>query len=319
MSRYKRGTPIGPYRLVRPLSDNGGMAVVYEATVEDNTFLHRHGASVALKIARVNETNSTIFEQLLINETNLLQDLRHPGIVRHYPIPLNHPRPFARAVDLDSHNPPWYFAMEMLRGGTVQELFARGKVEYPIEWKVELIYQIAVILDYIHIRSLAHRDLKPDNIMFRTPPHPKQIPTPVLIDFGLAQKRRLEETVTAATVWYADPERVSSIRDSGSMKNTAIAIRIDHLPSDVWALGVIAYEILTWGKHPFGGGTQKTILEEKILNEAPIPLPSAVPMRLQYLIYDMLHKKRDDRPTISKVIERLDKDIEIIPPRINLE
>lgn len=317
MARYKKGTRVGPFTLEAELSDYGGMASVYRARVEDSDFPNRNGVAVAVKIARVTDSNAAIFEQLLIKETDLLHDLRHPGIVRICPIPQFYKRQyFARAVELaaNPNNPddaPWFFAMELLRGDTLSKIIESRK--FSLEWRLEFIYQTAIIVDYLHLRQIVHRDLKPDNIMFRAAPHPKEIPTPVLIDFGLAEKRQLEPDVTAATISYASPERVEHLLRSEGYEPTDVGF--DHAPSDVWSLGVIAYEMLT-GQQPFGSSRDRTLVGQRIMNDPPEPMHESIPPNVRELVFDMLHKDYAKRPKIEEVTERLETKIEVIPPRI---
>ncbi|PJF22007.1 MAG: hypothetical protein CUN56_08180 [Phototrophicales bacterium] len=308
---YKRGTPVGPFRLDRLLSDTGGMSSVYEATVLDQQIAERNGKKVAIKIARIGMENDHIFETLLRQETELLNDLRHPGVVRIIPIEQFNQRYYVgRAPGLPGA--PWYFAMELLSTETVKNVIKNLR-KYSLGYRLELIYQITIILDYLHLREVAHRDLKPDNIIFRMPPHPKQMPMPVLIDFGLGLKRRIEPTVNAATVAYASPERVRTLMRPNGYQPTEQAF--DYFPSDVWALGVIAYELLT-GKHPFGDEANRTALAEMIMNGHPAKMNGNIPPEIEKVVWYMLNKNPQHRPTIPQVLKLLETKIEIPPPRV---
>ena len=310
MKDFKKGAHVGSFVIERKISDHGGMSSIYEASVIDREYPERHGTPVALKFARINEENATIYEQLLIKETDMLHDLRHPGIVRLCPISIYGKRfYFARAAELDD-DAPWYYAMELLSGGTLSE--NRTIDSFSQAWRIELIYQITVILDYLHIREVGHRDLKPENIMFRERPSQKTIPIPVLIDFGLAEKRRLNPEVSAATIGYAAPERVERLFNPGVYKTDTL---VDHLTGDIWALGIIAYEILT-GRYPFGEETQRTALGYKIIHQMPEPMSKNIPPKLQRLILDMLSKEPEQRPRIEEVLRRIETEIEITAPRI---
>jgi serine/threonine protein kinase len=257
-------------------------------------------------MTRIGEQNSDIYEDLLIKETDLLHDLRHPGIVRLCPmIQFEKPQYIARAPELVSKpdKAPWYFVMELLVGGQISEVF--GQRKFSLAWRIELIYQIAIIIDYIHLRHIAHRDLKPENILLRNVPHPQRTPVPVLIDFGLAEKRRLHPEVSAATLSYAAPERVKVLIAGGDPNNP----EVDHFPADIWSLGVIAYQLVTGG-YPFGDP-----LAERIMEATPDPMDESIPPNVQALLLDMLNKSPDDRPRIETVIQRLETQIEIVAPR----
>ncbi|MCU0497386.1 MAG: serine/threonine protein kinase [Anaerolineae bacterium] len=313
--RYGKGTIFGPFKLERMVSDGGGMAGVYEARAVENTYAEG-GAKVALKIARWGDEYEDIYEKLLKKETELLRELRHPGIVRIMPIQQGvHKRWYARAR-VSANDVPWYFAMELLEGGSMANVIGNNKFSLP--WRVELIYQLASIIDYLHIREVAHRDLKPENILFRHTPDRKTVPTPVLIDFGLVEKRQLQEEeeggIMAATVAYAPPEWVRRLRNTGKQTSEIFE---DKLAFDVWALGVIAYELLN-GKHPFGrpDTQQRTVLEEQIKTKEPATMNSDVPQGVQNLVLGMLEKDPRQRISIEDVLERLETQIEYISPRI---
>ena len=244
----------------------------------------------------------------------------------------------ARAVNLiretnTLQDAPWYFAMEYLAGDTLGKLL-QEKRNLSVAWRVELIYQIVIILDYLHLREVTHRDLKPDNIMFRSLPTSTQIPSPVLIDFGLAEKQLLNPQVSAASISHAAPERISYLMNL----EQGITQRPEQVTtaSDIWSLGIIAYEILSY-RHPFitsptdkqasllGIFKQSTpldstqsreVLAQNILNLPPQPLENAIPPYLARLIFDMLDKDPTQRPTTEAVIRRLETEIELISPRL---
>ena len=323
-----RGLSVGQYIVSDVLSDSGGMATVYKAIAVDKT------ATIAVKLARVDSAeNSVIYEQLLIKETEMLRDLRHPCVVRILPIHhFNRMQFYGRVVDAtdtdNSLDAPWCFAMEYLAGGRLADWLHHKR--FSLAWKVELIYQLAITLDYLHLRNIAHRDIKPDNIMFRVAPQPDNQPIPVLIDFGLSEKRKLEAEVSATTISHAAPELIQAMMQHENIPNP------DLFAIDVWALGVVAVEVLT-GQHPFLGEQttpstvfnlfssrsklqptlyNRQVLMEKIVYEPPDITANIIPIRLLTLIQQMLDKNPENRPTIEQVIYRLETDIELFPPRI---
>lgn len=302
---------IGPFKIESVLSKSGGFGVVYKACIDRDKEKDHHeriGRCVALKVARAQGPHAATIEQTLKDEIAVLNDLRHPGIVRVFPVGARR-RYLGRATEFDNHNPPFYFIMELLDNAKIEKLAADNR--FSMSWRVELLYQIAAVLDYLHLREFAHRDLKPDNILFRNPPSPDQTPQPVLIDFGLANKgNNNHQVVNAMTTLYASPERIYA-RHSG----ISTEINIDHKAVDVWALGVIAYELLN-RRYPFSETTSKTALEDKIVNHSPEPMNPDIPKGLQQLVMQMLSKNPGQRPNIGYVIQALETDTELISPRI---
>lgn len=320
---FKKGKQIGSFVILESLSDNGGMAELYKARIVDDTLPYRHGNFVALKVTRSTELHSHIYEQLLVKETDLLHDLRHPGIVRLIPIDQFNKRQFFARIS-NEPDAPWYFCMELLNGGTLANWIGSRKLSR--EWRIEVFYQIAVVLDYLHLRGISHRDLKPENIMFRNEIRPQTIPQPIFIDFGLSEKSMIRTTINAATLSHASPEQLHQI-----MGTSPPTENIDHLASDIWSLGIIAYELFA-EIHPFylkrehsrfGFRTTSTSLEDLKKNfvqtvtyDDPESLASLLPPRLDTLILAMLNKTPAQRPTIHEVINRLETDIEFIAPRL---
>jgi len=145
---------------------------------------------------------------------------------------------------------------------------------------VKLALQIASALEYIHSHGVVHRDLKPENIMVDSNDHIK------LIDFGIAANvgsRRLtfaKFSQTMGTPDYISPEQVKGKRGNGR--------------SDIYALGVMLYEMLT-GKVPFSGPNPFAIMNDRLLNN-PVPpreINPEISPQLQEVIYRAL--ERDPR------------------------
>ncbi|MFP4320845.1 MAG: serine/threonine protein kinase [Anaerolineales bacterium] len=314
--RFPLHSKVGPFFLFEELASNGQMAWVYRAGLRQAP-----ERQVVLKIARADGEYQHIFEQLLRHEANLLRDFRHPGIVHICPI-IAYDRTLyiARAQYLAPYChdvAPWYFAMEWLRGGSLEH-HIHTMQNFPLPWKIELIYQIAIILDYIHLRGTAHLDLKPSNILFREPPHPERVPHPVLIDFGIAENESLAQHLPAATLRYAAPERVEPMSNQRAITPIVTGDNVNHPPADIFALGVIAYEILT-GYYPFTLGNNREDLAYSILNEEPPSVAQwGLPAEVDRLLRLMLMKNREERPTIDQLITRLDTRLNLGPPRVSI-
>ncbi|GAB5494583.1 MAG: hypothetical protein Phog2KO_47980 [Phototrophicaceae bacterium] len=311
-----RNTQIGIFRL-EELIGEGGMGVIYKAEiVADQKYPARNGAKVALKIASIIKYAEE-FRMILEDEVRILRKIRHPGVVRVYPIGIFKPDQYlARASEIEGA--PWYFAMELLPSKTLKRTDLSG---FSMPWRTELIYQLALALGYVHGTRNSHQDFKPDNIMFRSEvSKDKPVPQPVLIDFGLGQQRREGEKIIedrrdrAMSVLYSSPERIEHMR-----AERGTAFNYDATKDDVWAFGAVAYEILN-GRYMFEKYVSKDMtnrqMGEVIQTRQPIEMKSEVPKVLQELVLAMLHQNAERRPRMAQIIQYLETDIEFLPPRI---
>ncbi len=302
----KKGTRIGErYEIDRPLSNNGGTASVYLGNlIEDSK------VKVAIKLSKTDPENKTHEDDLLIREAELIQqaDWRHPGIVRLYPVPLNGREStyFLKALNVPGQ--PYYVVMEYLEGLSMAENLTKIR-KFPLDWKLELFYRLAVTVSFIHQKGYGHRDIKPDNIMFRKPITENTSPEPVLIDFALCSNGNEGSNIvdSSYTLEYAAPERV--------LKNM-----YDNFPNypreaDIWSLGVILYEIIT-GELLFKGNHQR--IRTTLINENINILrgDQQLPELIKQFIEGMLSRKPMRRPSINKVLFAFE-DI-FLPPRLCL-
>jgi len=169
------GTNIGPFSIIEALpAGHGGMAQVFIASVGQHASASGIGSvdslpeRVALKIARVlgmdgNPADQAFYFEALNNEVENLKRLRHPNIVRLFPIPRGLPRnPYAaRAAELDGA--PWFCTMEYLSGGSLESrLKALGTLS--LAEGMEIAYQVSIALDHMHAKGMTHLDVKPDNL-----------------------------------------------------------------------------------------------------------------------------------------------------------
>lgn len=253
------------YTLLTLLGE-GAMAQVWLAEHQRN---ERKAAIKILKPAADDDGN---FEKLFLREGQVLAGFDHPNIVKIY--------------DNNRVGDVSYLVMEHLAGGTLLERMRSGPIT--IGEAIGLIAQVASGLDAAHRQQVIHRDLKPANIMLRDET------TPVLTDFGAVRVLDRstiygKEGLIVGTPIYMSPEQISGQTLSGS--------------SDLYALGVIFYELLT-GDRPFPGMSVAEIASNHLY--APIPtLPPSIAM-LQPVIDRLLAKKPADRyPSAQAFIDDL--------------
>ena len=301
------GTKINRYVIEKTISENGGTAIIYLAHLAND-----EKRKIALKIART-ESKGKVHEDLLLEkEAELLQkwDWRHPGIVRVFPSPVNSGRPQFSMKAIELPGSPYYMAMEYLKGEALSQKL-RAIQQYPLEWKLELFYQILTAVSFLHMKGFAHRDLKPDNIVFREPISAYQIPQPVLVDFALAlsnEEDNFDVLENALSLEYSPPERIA--------KSMGMNVKCDYRAEDVWSLGMIFYEILT-GRFMLTGTRDKirtTIIRERLEPSLPDHPDYHI---LAAFIREMLSPDLANRPTVELILKALED--KFLPPRIAVQ
>lgn len=304
--KIKRGTPIGEFAIEEEVSDDGGMSRVFLASHKDKS-----NHKVAVKITRPDDPNSHTFQDLLRRETESLNALRHPGIVRIYPISDGRRRTTYTARFLAHSDRPWYFIMEYLPYGTLDEKTNLIQ-KMPLEWGIELFYQLVTTVHFMHRSGYAHLDLKPQNVLFREKPDPRQTPKPVLVDFGSVAKRGFVEQLTAS-MRYSPPEVLIALQHEGPF---------DHLQAekvDIWALGVMLFEIVT-GRVLFDQRGKNAITTTVLSGELKSLADNRrgyVDPSLDIVLAQMLNKNPDKRPSTGQVIRAIEEKIQSVrPPRI---
>ncbi len=310
MSDIVPGTQVGPYIIVEALPQGrGGMARVCKAslsTADGSVHL------VALKMVHTGSLDpreEEFFRAAINNEVEVLKRFRHPNVVRIFPIPLGSHRatPYI-ARDHDIPGVPWYFVMEYLGGGSLKGRIKQRK-KLPVLEAVEIASQVAMALEYLHSKGIAHRDIKPDNVLFRVDIESTGRIEPVLVDFGIAAKLQ-RVGLQAGSVYYMSPERLQVVQ--GRLPPERVT---NQAAGDVYGLGVLLYQMLT-GRRPFEGRT-KTSVTSAILNSTP-SLPrrfrAEIPPGLEQLIMETLNKDPVHRPTAEEVLGRIEQ---LVPsPRV---
>lgn len=218
---------IGPYRILGLLGE-GASGRVYLAAESDPP------REVALKVLRAASLPAEA-QLRFRREAELLARLEHPAIARLYA---------AGVADTEAGPLPW-LAMERVQGRELLD-YARSQ-SLSIERKLALLAEIGRAVHYAHSRGVVHRDLKPANILVDADGHPH------VLDFGVAHMVREDAAMTVdgqvlGTVPYMSTEQLAGSRAAGDPR------------SDVYALGVIAYELLS-GVLPYPGLSKSTVLE----------------------------------------------------------
>ena len=235
---------IGRYRVIRLLGE-GGMGAVYEAEQDQPR------RTVALKIIKPGFATPETLRRFQ-HESQALGRLQHPGIAQIYE---------ASTADTGLGPQP-YFAMELIRGLPLHEYAAQHRLT--ARDRLALLAKVCDAVDHAHQRGVIHRDLKPGNILVDEGGQPK------ILDFGVARVTESDAQHTrqtglgqlVGTLAYMSPEQVAG-------DPAALDIR-----SDVYALGVILYELLA-GKQPYDI-SRKPLPEAVgvIREEEPPPLSS---------------------------------------------
>lgn len=284
---------VGPYRVLRELG-RGGMGTVHLAERSGDGFTQR----VALKLMRPDYADPRV-AQALAAERRILARLEHPGIAR-----------FIDGGTTGSGQP--YIAMEYVEGTPVRE--HADAAGLGVRERVALMVDVCRAVEYAHQQLVVHRDLKPANILVTDDGSTK------LLDFGIATvlddqgEASLRETAPWLTPAYASPEQLQRRRVTTL--------------TDVYALGVVLYELLA-GRSPydFGDGSLAA-LTEAICDRMPDP-PSvaareaghpdrarAIAGDLDHVILRALAKEPEERyPSVEQLREDLENWLGHLPVR----
>ena len=252
------GTQISHYRIIEKIGE-GGMGIVYAAT---DTKLER---KVALKFLPPHLTRDPEARERFIREARAVSALDHPNICVVHEI----------EETLDGQT---FIVMACYDGETLKQRIGRGPLETGDA--INLALQIASGLAKAHSEGIVHRDIKPANLMITSEGILK------IMDFGLAklagQTDLTQVGSTMGTVAYMSPEQA---------RGSEVDAR-----SDIWALGVVLYEMLTSGL-PFRGESYQVMLNS-VLNDQPKSLAIArpeLPFDLQAVVARALDKDPEQR------------------------
>jgi serine/threonine-protein kinase len=249
---------LGRYELLDVLG-HGAMGVVYKA---HDSFLDR---IVAVKTYRQDVPITDEVKRRFEREVRTAGKLNHPNIVVVYDGGLEQSVP--------------YLAMEFVEGPTLAAELARHD-RVPIDRALYIIRKIADGLAYAHARGVVHRDLKPANILLAGGTEPK------IADFGVA-KLMSSASATALTAAVGTPSYMAPEQIEGRGVDSR---------SDVFALGILAYELVT-GRQPFVGEGWTAVMFQ-IMNVEPEPataIDASLPAAVDGVLARSLAKNPDDR------------------------
>ncbi len=252
------GREIGNYRILKELG-RGGMGVVYKAK---QLSLNR---MVAMKVLPQHLTSDPAFVRRFENEARAIARLNHPNIVQIFDI----------GHEEDIH----FYTMEFIEGLSLDDIvYKEGLLD--LDRAMNIIVQVAKALQYAHSQGIVHRDIKPSNVMIDKSGRIK------VTDFGLALQERTTRLTMEGSI-VGTPEYMSPEQAAGAVATPR---------SDIYALGVVFYELLT-GKVPFEGDTALLVLN-KIQNsepEWPRSINPNIPVDAEKIIRKMMDRNPRSR------------------------
>ena len=267
------GITLGNYRILSPIG-RGGMAVVYKAY---QSSLDRY---VAIKVMGNQLAGDQSFVERFQREASSVAKLRHQHIVQ--------------MVDFGLHKGISYMVMEFVDGPTLKEKLnelRQKKQALSLAEAAHVLQGIAAALDYAHAHGIVHRDVKPANILLRPEEQLARLTgvfpfASVLADFGVARMLEgVQLTRTGAAVGtpdYMSPEQASGHASS--------------LASDIYALGIVLFEMLT-GELPFRGDTPVAVILQHMQADPPsiIERLPYLPTAVESIINRALAKRPEER------------------------
>lgn len=269
------GQLIGGRYIVKRVIGEGGMGVVYEAEQR----MGAHSRKVAIKTLLPELSNDHTIVSRFYRECGIVAQLEHPNTIRFYD--------FGETPDKRL-----YIAMEFVRGESLSDLIARGPVAMPRVRRI--LRQICGALGEAHGLGIIHRDLKPDNIILTNKSGEEDFVK--VLDFGIAartevpqagakpQTKLTQQGVVLGTPPYMSPEQLAGQKLDGR--------------SDIYSLGVIAYEMIT-GRLPFEASSPWE-WASKHMTVSPPPMRTVtafdIPLDLERAVLHALSKTPGERP-----------------------
>jgi serine/threonine-protein kinase len=239
----------------------GGMAAVYLAY--DPNFRR----NIAIKLVSVNLQENHVFRDRFEREAHLIAKIEHPAIVPVY--------------DFGEQDAQLYLVMRYMPGGSLSNRVKEGALS--LDYSTQILSQIAPALDAVHAQGIVHRDLKPANILLDS------FGNAAISDFGIAHFTAATTDLTGSAIigtpTYMSPEQVRGDTDLDGR-------------SDIYALGVILFEMLT-SRGPYHAPTPMSVALKHLTE--PIPsirsLRPDLPIEVEQILNKALAKDREMRYT----------------------
>ena len=261
LTNIRPGTIIGSrYKVTRCLG-TGSMAVVYACADRE-----RDGQIVALKVLFPEVAEDRVALRRFRNEIFAAYGVVHENVVRAFE--------YIREGDITG------YTLEYVSGGDLADKLARSNASIPIGEVIELLMDMCAGLQAIHDAGIIHRDMKPENILLT------ELGRAKIADFGIARtdsgQKLTEHGGVIGTIDYVSPEY---------MLNSHVDWR-----SDIYALGILAYEIVT-GEAPFRGESVYATMMKRLKTEpkAPSCLRSECPAELDRIIQKAMARALEER------------------------
>ena len=249
---------IGRYKIKEQLG-HGEMGAVYRAF--DPSF----NREVAIKVLPLELMRNLKILARFRRELKMIALLEHPAIVPVY--------------DVGEENGQPYYVMRYMSGGSLRRWLANGKLS--LQDTADIIERIALGLEYAHRKGIVHRDLTPDNILFDNHNNP------YITDFSLAKLIADTFRTNSGNGFIGTPEYISP--------EQAQSLPVDHR-SDIYGLGVIAFEMLT-GQKPYDATDSIGVLVKHVSEPVPEILKANpdLPEEVDAIIKKAMAKNRNDR------------------------
>ncbi|RUM94922.1 MAG: hypothetical protein DSZ28_00715 [Thiothrix sp.] len=243
------------YEILKQIGQ-GGMSTVYLAL--QKSLLRK----IALKVLSPALVADPVFCERFIKEGKIIAQLSHPHIIS--------------IIDIGHHKQTYYMSMEYIEGGDLKKQIRKGIEE---KRSIHIILQVARALGYAHDRGFVHRDVKPQNILFRDQD------TAILTDFGIAKSISDSDAgdLTRVGQAFGSPRYMSPEQVRGKDLN---------FRSDLYSLGIVMYEMLS-GSPPFSTNDAAATARMHLIKPVP-KLPTEF-AKYQKVINNLLAKTPDER------------------------